>query len=801
MGNQQQQVFIGVASIPSRIDSLRRVVESLLPQCGQLGVYLNGYSSVPSFLDNPKIVVQRSQVTGDLRDNGKFYFLTESKLKFYATVDDDILYPNDYVARLLLYLRISGGACAVGVHGFVLPETVTSISENRYVYHFAGPEPFLTPASVLGTGTTLFDQAKWGLNFNEFRDPGMADVWFAKAAKSRGASMWVIPRAKSWLTPIEQPSRTQHTSQSHTSLYDEFRLNDAQQVKVIQESGLEGSWPWFFQQLMSLEINRDNFCLTQAMQVCNMTERLGWTLPKDQELRTVALQVQSAKRRLHKVTMSRAVKSKFSSRWLEVYSQLAVDFSSGLVSNPNSLEFIKQLPVRAEGITAELIPNCLRWDARVDRQLQLKDFVVSHFLSSALQRDAVTHLPFESGIYSESNYEYLISLAGASVRCDFFRHPDLAQLVLSKPQDALDYCFRYLDSLPDLVDADLPSLEWWSNFFDSPGQRQQALILYSYLCSKSGNLTLADQIARDVLGEFGLSLEVFFLTTRLNQLSNRDSTPLQQRLNQLETQFAFHQSPVKTKKTPKISVVLTVFNQADEILGTLENILSSTYKNIEVLLVDDGSSDHTAEILAAFRHPSVRVLRAPANRGPYVSRNLAIQAAKGEFISFHDCGDYSSPLRLEAQVHFLIQNAQAQAVHTNHLRLDESGTLGLENNMRFVGDAPVTMMVRKSVFRRIGYFLPTRSRGDIEFLRRLKAIYGADSLRAIKFPFYIAGAAKNSIRFAPSTVRRFMSKASGWHKQLAENESIIETWVIDRLAPFEIPQELSADSPQVRLGL
>ena len=74
-------------------------------------------------------------------------------------------------------------------------------------------------------------------------------------------------------------------------------------------------------------------------------------------------------------------------------------------------------------------------------------------------------------------------------------------------------------------------------------------------------------------------------------------------------------------------------------------------------------------------------------------------------------------------------------------------------------------------------------------------------MRAIKFPFYIAGAAKNSIRFAPSTVRRFMSKASGWHKQLAENESIIETWVIDRLAPFEIPQELLADSPQVRLGL
>ena len=799
MGNQQQQVFIGLASIPSRIESLRLVVEALLPQCGQLGVYLNGYPSVPSFLDDPKIVVQRSQVTGDLRDNGKFYFLNESELKFYATVDDDILYPKDYVERLLRYLKLSGGACAVGVHGYVLPEVVTSISENRYLYHFSGPEPFLTPATVLGTGTTLFNQAKWGLDFNEFGDPGMADVWFAKAAKNRGVSMWVIPRAKSWLTQIEQPAGTQDQLESRSSLYDEFRRNDAQQVQVIHESGLGGSWLWFFQQLMSLKINRENFCLTQAIQVCNMTERLGWTLPSDQDLKNVAQQVQSAKRELLRRTISSGVKSKFSTRWLEVYSQLAVDFSSGLVSQPTSLEFIQQLPIRVEGISADLLPNCLRWDARVDRQQQIKDFIASHYLSSALERGVAGHLPYDSGLYATYNYEQLISFAGASIRSDFFRIPDLIELVKNKPRAALDLCFRYLDALPALEFEDVPSKEWWSSFFGSTRASQQAWIAFAYFCSKAGNMSLAQEVTRELFEEFGLSLELYLLSTRLDQLSNKGIEPLHLRLKQLEKDFSFHQVGAKPWKLPKVSVVLTVYNQADDVSNTIENILSSTYKNIEVLVVNDCSSDQTGEILAGIRDSRVRVITARQNCGPYASRNLAIKVARGDFIAFHDCGDYSSPRRLETQVLFMLRHSNLQAVRTQHLRLDDSGILKLENNGKFVGDAPVTMLVKRSVFKRMGYFLPTRTRGDIEFLRRLQAIYGDDGLREIRFPFYIAGAAKNSIRFTPTTVRRFLSLASGWHKQLAQHKSLIETWAMDGLVPFEIPEEVSADA-QPRLG-
>src|SRR5690606_18653656 len=119
-----------------RAHLLAKTVESLIDQVDRIGVYLNNYGEVPGFLDHPRIVVARSQDHGDMRDNGKFFFLDECRHRFYAAADDDLAYPPDYICRLRETLADAGSGAAVGVHGAVYPNRVIGLSSPRHLYHF-----------------------------------------------------------------------------------------------------------------------------------------------------------------------------------------------------------------------------------------------------------------------------------------------------------------------------------------------------------------------------------------------------------------------------------------------------------------------------------------------------------------------------------------------------------------------------------------------------------------------------------------------------------------------------------------
>jgi hypothetical protein len=201
MTRRSPAVFVGVASIPARSSTLQTVVERLLPQAARIGVYLNGYATVPDFLRHRRIVVARSQDHGDLRDNGKFYFLDQCQEQYYATVDDDILYPEDYLDTLIRHLTSAGLRTAVGVHGVWYPHPVIDLLGARTVVHFATSLPHAMPVHLLGTGTTLIDQTEWQLRLDEFGTPGMADVWLTVAARKRDASLIAVPGTPTGWSP------------------------------------------------------------------------------------------------------------------------------------------------------------------------------------------------------------------------------------------------------------------------------------------------------------------------------------------------------------------------------------------------------------------------------------------------------------------------------------------------------------------------------------------------------------------------------------------------------------------------
>ena len=104
-------------------------------------------------------------------------------------------------------------------------------------------------------------------------------------------------------------------------------------------------------------------------------------------------------------------------------------------------------------------------------------------------------------------------------------------------------------------------------------------------------------------------------------------------------------------KDPLVSVIIPVFNRAEIIVGTIEDVLRQTYKNLEVVVVDDGSTDETPRRLLGFCK-TIRTVRQD-NLGPAAARNRGIHEARGEIIAFQDSDDSWHPSKIRRQVDLL----------------------------------------------------------------------------------------------------------------------------------------------------
>jgi glycosyltransferase involved in cell wall biosynthesis len=126
---------------------------------------------------------------------------------------------------------------------------------------------------------------------------------------------------------------------------------------------------------------------------------------------------------------------------------------------------------------------------------------------------------------------------------------------------------------------------------------------------------------------------------------------------------------------PLVSVIIPAFNAAHYIDATLASILSQSYAPIEVLVVDDGSTDGTAARVRAYGS-RVRYFHQPNSGGCSKPRNAAIAEARGEWLSFFDADDLMLPGRVASHAAFLRRHAEAGIVFSNYRRFTADGTAG-----------------------------------------------------------------------------------------------------------------------------
>lgn len=233
--DDHQTITVSMASFPPRRERMLRVVSSLLPQVDRLNIYLNDYEIVPKELEDSRIhVVLSKDGAGDLRDNGKFYFLSELDHGYHFTVDDDIIYPPDYIQKLILKIEQYDRRALVGVHGVLFDQPIQRFFVGRTVYGFYREQIRDAFVNLLGTGTLGYHTDTIRFQFDEFTARGMADVFAAIQAKRLGIPMICVKREKGWLESMDPDEE-----EEGDTLWDEFHHADDLQTSLVKA---EGDW-------------------------------------------------------------------------------------------------------------------------------------------------------------------------------------------------------------------------------------------------------------------------------------------------------------------------------------------------------------------------------------------------------------------------------------------------------------------------------------------------------------------------------------------------------------------------------
>jgi len=166
----------------------------------------------------------------------------------------------------------------------------------------------------------------------------------------------------------------------------------------------------------------------------------------------------------------------------------------------------------------------------------------------------------------------------------------------------------------------------------------------------------------------------------------------------------------RKSKQPLISVIIAVYNGGSYIAQAIESVLAQSWKNMEIIVINDGSTDETARIVTAYGDRIIYHFQ--KNQGQGAARNTGISMAKGEFIAFLDADDLWMPDKLSQQMALLQQHPDASMAFgmLEQFTSPELGTLPVRGNGDILlGYSPITLLIKRNALLKVGLF-PTHLR-------------------------------------------------------------------------------------------
>jgi len=217
---------------------------------------------------------------------------------------------------------------------------------------------------------------------------------------------------------------------------------------------------------------------------------------------------------------------------------------------------------------------------------------------------------------------------------------------------------------------------------------------------------------------------------------------------------------------PLCSVLLPVFNNKNDIINAINSVKNQSFKDLELIIIDDCSNDGTCDIIKKYikNNPlfKIKLLINKKNSGTYVSLNEGLKKAKGKYIARIDSDDIMASNMLDEHIRVLESSSHYIASQSKFIREGSIGRYG-----------EISLVYRKEIILKIGYYDSVRFGADSEFLLRLKKVYGTPRIFYINKILYFAKNRMSSLTTSSNTGfrgegasirKQYFNSYSKWHK-------------------------------------
>jgi len=202
-----EMIVASVSSVGWREDGLKRVVSDILPQVDRLNVFLQGYKKIPLFLQHPKIIVARGEDYPQALALGACakFFWADTVQGYHFTIDDDIIYPKNYVEYCIQKIEQYHRKAVVGFHGSILKDGLKSYNE-RICLCFENGLDDDAHVHILGTGVLAYHTETIRVSMCNVFKRNMADICFGIIAQEQHIPLICIQRLQGYLKSIKELS-------------------------------------------------------------------------------------------------------------------------------------------------------------------------------------------------------------------------------------------------------------------------------------------------------------------------------------------------------------------------------------------------------------------------------------------------------------------------------------------------------------------------------------------------------------------------------------------------------------------
>ncbi len=211
----------------------------------------------------------------------------------------------------------------------------------------------------------------------------------------------------------------------------------------------------------------------------------------------------------------------------------------------------------------------------------------------------------------------------------------------------------------------------------------------------------------------------------------------------------------------KVSIIMPVYNNRLYVESAIRSILSQTYKNWELIIINDKSTDGVEKILEKYQdNEKIKVINNEKNVGCYISLNKGIKMATGNYIGRLDSDDYIHNEKLSMQVNILDNNPNVNIVFTY-----------CKANFDVFKRCMATTLIRREVFDKIGYYDSVRIAADNEFKLRYLKVYGNKHVSCVNKVLYFIRVRFNSLSRSNKTGmasiprRTYKANYMMWHRK------------------------------------